>query len=230
MGVELEEGLVRTTSGHQAWVWQPTRASWNPGPSSGEPTAKSKPRDRKVLTQHSELAGSRTEGDTQEGLFSLCACSVASVVSNSVQPYETVAHLAPMSMGTCSENPSLGDDTGTSHSEPRGQGSKFPSVGRSVVVGLGAKRHSLQGCEAWVISPLPPGSDRDRPQTALSPRLLPLEVGRSAEARKLGQSGSRLAWLQLHQPGPASVPCRVQGRELKAGSGTPAFCHLFVAW
>lgn len=45
LGVELEEGLVRTTSGHQEWVGQPTRASWNPGPSSGEPTAKSKPRD-----------------------------------------------------------------------------------------------------------------------------------------------------------------------------------------
>ena len=42
---ELEEGLVRTTSRHQEWVGQPAGASWTPGPSSGEPMAKSKPRD-----------------------------------------------------------------------------------------------------------------------------------------------------------------------------------------
>ena len=184
--------------------------------------------ERFSLSTQNLLEAGQRETPRKDCFLSVCVQLLQSCPT--LQPYETVAHLAPLSMGTCSENPSLGDDTGTSHSEPGGQGSKFPSVGRSVVVDLGAKRHSLQGCEARVISLLPPCSDRDQPQTALSPRLLPLEVGRSAEARKLGQSSSRLAWLQLHQPGPASVPCRVQGRELKAGSGTPAFCHLFAAW
>ena len=117
---------MRMTSRHQEWVGQPARASWTPGPSSGEPTAKSKPRDRKVLTQHSELAGSRTEGDTQQGLSSLCACSVASVVSNYLQPYESVAPRAPLSMGTCSEHPRLGDDTGPVIVSPGGKAASSP--------------------------------------------------------------------------------------------------------